>query len=143
MRCFYVYLVTNKARTALYTGVTNSLARRMTQHRNAEAPGFTRRYNTNRLVCFERFADARIAISREKQIKGWSRKKKDALVDTQNPDWIDLGETILGLGPAPNPGWHEIPRVARDDIAGKCEPLFGLRSCREIPRVARDDDRRG
>lgn len=73
---FFVYIVTNKGRTTLYIGITHSLVRRMWQHRQGEIPGFSKRYNTNRLVYYEQFADVRDAIAREKQLKGWSLKKK-------------------------------------------------------------------
>ena len=75
----------------LYTGVTNDLARRVREHREAEdSAAFTARYRVGRLVHVEAFDDISTAIEREKQIKGWSRKKKDALVAQTNPDWQDL-----------------------------------------------------
>jgi len=86
---YYVYILTNKSRT-LYTGVTNELKRRVYQHKHKLVPGFTLKYNINRLVFFEMTADVRAAISREKQIKGWIRRKKIALIESVNPSWQDL-----------------------------------------------------
>ncbi len=105
MKAYFVYIVTNKGRTTLYTGVTNSLIRRISQHRNEEIDGFSKRYHTNCLVFFETFNDVKDAIVREKQLKGWSRKKKEALICESNPNWTDLGETVLGLGKAPATQW--------------------------------------
>ena len=82
-------------------GVTNSLVRRVSQHRAGEAEGFTERYNVNRLVCYEQYNDPRDAIAREKQLKRWRREKKEALINAMNPKWEDLGQSVLGLGPAP------------------------------------------
>ncbi len=99
--------MTNKGRTTLYIGVTNSLIRRVAQHRNAEIEGFSKRYNTNRLVHYESFNDVRDAIAREKQLKGWSRKKKEALITGTNPKWTDLGETVLEFEKAPATQWED------------------------------------
>ncbi|MBC8453912.1 GIY-YIG nuclease family protein [PVC group bacterium] len=99
--------MTNRGRTTLYTEVTNSLIRRVSQHRRGEIPGFTKRYNTNRLVYYEQFNDIRDAIAREKQLKGWSRSKKEALISTRNPKWTDRAVTISGLGKAPSARWQE------------------------------------
>jgi len=86
---YYVYILTNKSRT-LYTGVTNDLERRVYEHKQKLIPGFTRKYNISRLVFFEVTPDVRAAISREKQIKGWTRTKKIALIESENPRWRDL-----------------------------------------------------
>jgi len=107
MKSYFVYIMTNKEQTTLYTGVTNSLVRRVTQHRKGETPGFTQRYNINRLMCYETFNDIRDAIAREKQIKGWSRDKKEALINQSNPQWDDLAVKVLGLCPAPASKWQE------------------------------------
>jgi putative endonuclease len=74
----------------LYTGVTNNLERRVYQHKSKYSKGFTERYNVNKLVFFETHDDIRAAITREKQIKGWLRNKKNSLVTMQNPEWKDL-----------------------------------------------------
>jgi putative endonuclease len=86
---YYVYILTNKSRT-LYTGVTNDLKRRVYQHRNKLIPGFTFQYNLSRLIFFEMTTDVRAAITREKQIKGWTRRKKLALIESANPRRRDL-----------------------------------------------------
>jgi Predicted endonuclease containing a URI domain len=86
---YYVYILTNKSKT-LYTGLTNDLKRRVYQHRNKLIPGFTCQYKLNRLVFFETTTDVRAAITREKQIKGWTRRKKLALIESVNPRWRDL-----------------------------------------------------
>jgi putative endonuclease len=78
----------------LYTGVTENLQRRMTEHREGLVPGFTTRYRIFRLVHFEVFGDIRYAIAREKEIKGWRREKKIWLIQRKNPTWEDLAETL-------------------------------------------------
>ena len=94
---YYVYIMTNKYRNVLYTGMTNDLIRRVYEHRNhLIKDGFTARYNVTRLVYFEMTEEVRSAIEREKQIKSWSRARKDALVETQNPTWDDQYPMILG-----------------------------------------------
>ena len=89
MRQHYVYILTNKSRT-LYTGVTNNLTRRMEEHKNKGASSFTSKYNIDKLVYFEETPDIEQAIAREKQIKGWVRRKKGALIESVNPNWEDL-----------------------------------------------------
>jgi len=83
--------MTNKSKT-LYTGVTNNLQRRVIEHKQKMATGFTEKYNINRLVFYEETSDVRAAISREKQIKGWLRSKKIALIESVNPLWKHLSE---------------------------------------------------
>jgi putative endonuclease len=90
MRQFYVYLLTNRRHTVIYTGVTNDLARRLFQHREGEGGRFTRKYQIHKLVYFEVFADSYNAISREKQIKAGSRARKERLISASNPDWREL-----------------------------------------------------
>ena len=92
---YYVYILTNKTNRVLYTGVTNDLKRRIYEHRNKLADGFTKKYNVHKLVYFDYTTDVRSAISREKQIKGWTRAKKEALIDEFNPEWQDLYEAII------------------------------------------------
>ena len=95
MKTFYVYMMTNQSRVVLYTGVTNSLVRRVWQHQNAKIDGFTKAYNVNRLEYYECFDDPRDAIAREKEIKGWRREQKNALVETKNPRWADLSPALF------------------------------------------------
>src|SRR5205823_5339108 len=90
MKAFYVYMMTNRSRVVLYTGITNSLMRRVWQHQKGQIEGFTKTYKVNRLIYYERFNDPRDAIAGEKEIKGWRREKKNALVETMNPKWADL-----------------------------------------------------
>ena len=89
MRQYFVYIMTNKSGT-LYTGVTNNLERRVSEHKNSLIAGFTKKYKINRLVYYEETNDIRAAIDREKHIKGWRREKKIALVESINPTWKDL-----------------------------------------------------
>lgn len=87
---YWVYMVSNKTRSTLYIGITDSLERRISQHRAGEIAGFTQQYHCIYLVYFEYFRDVRSAIAREKQLKGWRREKKNALIATKNPLWKDL-----------------------------------------------------
>ena len=93
-RQFYVYIMTNKGNTTLYTGMTSDLRKRAYQHRNKLIVGFSLRYNTVKLVYFEIFMDAWNAIRREKQIKAGSRQKKIDLVNGFNPEWRDLYDEL-------------------------------------------------
>lgn len=94
MRLYYVYMLTNWNNKVLYTGVTNDLNRRLYEHKNKLADGFTKKYNLYKLVLFETTPDVRAAIEREKQIKGWTRKRKNALIESVNPSWRDLSEDL-------------------------------------------------
>lgn len=91
MTQYFVYILTSISGT-LYTGVTNNLARRVYEYKNKLVPGFTSKYNVNRLVYFEVFSAPQEAIAREKQIKGWVRRKKLDLIESINPTWRDLSE---------------------------------------------------
>ncbi len=92
MKTYYVYILASKRNGTLYVGVTNDLRRRMYEHKNGIIEGFTKKYSVNRLVYFEDSADVDAAIRREKQIKGWRRDKKIALIESANPDWEDLSK---------------------------------------------------
>ena len=87
---YYVYIMTNKHNTVLYTGVTGNLGQRVYEHKNKVKDGFTARYNVNKLVFAEYFDDVRYALEAEKQIKSWSRQKKIELIESVNPEWKDL-----------------------------------------------------
>ena len=89
MKNYYVYIMTNKSKT-LYTGVTNDLTRRVYEHKHKLIPGFTQKYNITKLVYYEQTSDVHAAIAREKQIKGWLREKKINLIESMNPNWVDL-----------------------------------------------------
>jgi len=88
---YYVYIMTNNSGT-LYVGVTNNLERRVHEHKQGVHSGFTKRYKLTRLVYHESTPDVRAAIQREKEIKGWVRRKKIALIAAMNPYWRDLSE---------------------------------------------------
>ena len=90
-KTYYVYILASKSRT-LYTGVTNNLERRVIEHRRKLVPGFTARYNINRLVYYEAGGNIEAMIAREKQIKAWGRMKKIALIESKNRDWKDLSD---------------------------------------------------
>ncbi|MEQ8432876.1 MAG: GIY-YIG nuclease family protein [Oceanicaulis sp.] len=90
MNTYFVYIMTNRPRGVLYTGVTSDLVNRVHQHRNALLPGFTQTYNLKTLVWFETFGDIDAAIVREKRIKRWRRAWKIDMIETRNPGWLDL-----------------------------------------------------
>ena len=79
----------------MYIGVTNDLRRRLYEHKKEQIEGFTKKYHVHKLVYFEEFPDVNYAIAREKQLKGWTRAKKNSLVESKNPNWIDWGEIIF------------------------------------------------
>ena len=89
---YYVYILANRYNTVLYIGFTNDLNRRVYEHKNNLVPGFTSKYRVHKLVYFETTSDVRVAIEREKQLKGWTRAKKEALIAKENPMWRDLSE---------------------------------------------------
>ena len=92
MKTYYVYILTNQNHTVLYIGVTNDLERRVREHKAGIHEGFTKQYNLNKLVYFETSPSIVEAIAREKQLKGGSRAKKLALINTSNPYWRELAE---------------------------------------------------
>ncbi len=101
-RNYYVYLMTNKTNTVIYTGVTNNLVRRVYEHKNKLVKGFTSQYNICKLVYFEETSDINEAIRREKQIKGWLRIKKIKLIEIENHEWQDLSEEWYSRDPSPS-----------------------------------------
>ena len=90
----YVYMMTNRRRTVVYTGVTSELSQRLQQHRDGSGSSFARKYKTTDLVYVEEFPDIEQAIAREKQIKAGSRRKKNELIERENPLWRDLSQEI-------------------------------------------------
>ena len=90
IKYYYVYILTNWNNRVLYIGITNSLERRIYEHKHKLVEGFTSKYNLNKLVYFETSEDSLLAITREKELKKWSRNKKDELIIAMNPDWKDL-----------------------------------------------------
>ncbi len=93
-KCYYIYILTNRNRTVLYTGVTSNLAKRLNQHISGQAGSFTAQYNCHILIYFEKFDDPREAIAREKQLKGWRREKKMILILRANPHLEDIGSVL-------------------------------------------------
>jgi len=89
MKKYYVYIMTNHSGT-LYTGTTDNLEKRIYEHRHNLVPGFASKYNITKLVYYEQENDVEAALAREKQIKGWQRSKKVALIESKNPEWKDL-----------------------------------------------------
>ena len=110
---YYVYIVMNKHRTTLYIGMTNDLWRRIVEHKTGEPAGFTQRYQLNRLVWFEYFSDVTAAIAREKELKGWLRSKKIALIEKENPRWFDLSAD-WEQEPRIDDGWPSVEEMVRD-----------------------------
>lgn len=97
MKIAYVYIMTNKNHTVLYTGVTSDLVKRVAEHKEHKFKGFTDKYNIEKLVYFAVLSNIEEAIEREKIIKGGSRQKKIDLINSINPEWRDLFEDIRGL----------------------------------------------
>jgi putative endonuclease len=95
---YYIYIVTNKNKTVLYTGITNDLYRRLKEHEENSLPfkhsSFAGQYNAYFLLYYERFGQVANAIAREKEIKGWRRSKKEALINTLNPEWKFLNDEL-------------------------------------------------
>ncbi|MBE6040269.1 MAG: GIY-YIG nuclease family protein [Clostridiales bacterium] len=94
MKEYYVYILTNKFNNVMYIGVTNDLVRRVYEHKNKLVEGFTSKYNVDKLVYYEQTSSVEAAIEREKQLKGWKRDKKNALVESFNPEWKDLSADL-------------------------------------------------
>jgi putative endonuclease len=109
---YYVYIMASLSKT-LYVGFTSDLVRRTYEHKHGLVPGFTSRYNVHRLVYVEQFTEVRAAVAREKQIKGWTRAKKIALIESVNPGWADLGETLAPTEPDPS---HSVRMTAKDRV---------------------------
>jgi putative endonuclease len=92
----YVYIVTNKSNHVLYIGITDSLEKRIFEHREGLIEGFTQQYNCTKLVFYEGYSDRTAGLRREKQLKGWRREKKLSLIQAQNPHWNDLYDEVIG-----------------------------------------------
>ena len=93
----YVYVMTNRHKNVLYTGVTNNLKRRIIEHERGLDKGFSKKYNCNYLVYYEEFRSINRAIKREKELKGWRRSKKDSLIQSKNPQLIFLNNKLKGM----------------------------------------------
>jgi putative endonuclease len=96
-RLYFTYIMASRSRT-LYIGITGDLVKRAFQHKQKKYSGFTARYNCERLVWFQRFTEVSEAIQREKELKGWTRAKKIALIESANPTWEDLSQP-----------WYQLP----------------------------------
>ena len=94
MKSYFVYILANNGKM-LYAGITSNLEKRIYEHKHHLINGYTKRYNINKLVYFEETNDVNAALEREKQVKGWLRKKKIALIESVNPEWQDLAETLF------------------------------------------------
>ncbi len=93
---YYVYILTNEHKNVMYVGITRDLIKRVYEHKqHFDKNSFTSKYNVDRLVYFESTSDVEAAIAREKQLKGWVRRKKNSLVDLFNPGWDDLYDSLL------------------------------------------------
>ena len=90
MKDYYVYIMTNQYNNVMYIGITNDLKRRVYEHKTGYFVGFTKKYSVHKLVYFENCHEVTDAIKREKQLKSWKREKKNALVETVNPNWEEL-----------------------------------------------------
>ena len=91
---YYIYLICNKNNTTIYTGITSDIKRRIWEHKNKTAKGFSSKYNLYKLLYYEIYQDPENAIIREKQIKSGSREKKIELIESMNPKWIDLYDNL-------------------------------------------------
>ena len=100
-RTYYVYIMASRSKT-LYIGVTNDLERRVREHQTDTHEGFTQKYNVNRLICYEESNDVQAAIAREKELKGWRRSKKLALIESNNDEWENRSESWFTGRPDPS-----------------------------------------
>jgi len=133
-KIFFVYIMTNgPLPAALYVGMTSDLRRRVWEHKNKLLPGFTSRYNLNRLVYYERFVYPDAAIGRKKEIKGWRRSKKIRLVESTNSRWEDLARGWQNMY---KPDYREIPRALRKSAALRDDALRSVVTI--VPTIARD-----
>ena len=98
MKQSFIYIITNKNKTTLYIGVTNNLQRRLLEHKEGIGSKFTKRYSIHHLIYYEQFDDITKAIDREKQLKRWSRSKKEKLIERINPDWNFLDDSVIPTG---------------------------------------------
>ena len=87
---YFVYILANSTNTTLYVGVTDDIARRLNEHKSGVLDGFSKTYKTDKLVYCEKYSDITTAIQREKQLKSWSRQKKNNLVESVNPEWEEI-----------------------------------------------------
>jgi putative endonuclease len=125
-RTYWVYILARKRGGTLYVGVTNSLERRIAEHKAKEVAGFTRRYGIDRLVYFQGFGEVTEAIRFEKQLKRWRREWKVRLIEKDNPDWTDLYLEMMALPPL-----HPDLKAALAQAPNACHPGFGAAKDRD------------
>jgi putative endonuclease len=130
MRQCYVYIVASKT-AVLYVGMTNDLERRIYEHKQKLVPGFTAKYNVNILVFYDVFPTAIEAIEAEKKIKGWTRAKKIALIESLNPTWRDLAEDFCDTTDATNKSNRHPERYSAKNLGGQVTPASTPRSFAE------------
>ena len=94
---YYIYIMSNSSNTIIYIGFTNDLVRRVYEHKNELVDGFSKKFHTHKLVHFEIYSTAYDAIAREKQLKKWTREKKNSLIEKDNPEWIDLWDRVVNF----------------------------------------------
>jgi putative endonuclease len=95
MKEYYVYILASARNGTLYVGMTNDLARRVNEHKAKRLDGFTKKYNIDQLVYYEQTSDVNSAILREKNLKNWKRDWKIALIEKENPNWLDLSDRLF------------------------------------------------
>jgi putative endonuclease len=134
MRTYVVYILTNRSGT-LYVGMTNNLVLRLEQHRAHAMPGFTARYRLDRLIHAEIYPTPREAMARERQLKGWRRAKKIALIEAQNPEWRDLADVYLGMEVRESGGPDRWARGARRGLAQRSNRASAKSGEKETPSV--------
>ncbi len=115
MKTYCVYIMAG-ASGVIYIGVTNDIERRVVEHKSKAVPGFSARYNLTKLVYFEAFSDVRAAIAREKELKGWLRRRKIALIETVNPRWKDLSAKC------------RVAIASKDEPVTACHPVMSCHS---------------
>ena len=114
---YYVYMLTNRTNRILYIGVTKNIVRRLYEHQQEVVEGFSKRYHLHKLVYFEEYSYMADAISREKQLKRWTRAQKNALIAQQNPLWDDLSQTVFGNAPLPQQAPVQTIILTETDLA--------------------------
>jgi putative endonuclease len=139
MKTYAVYILTNVSRSTLYTGISGKLLRRVFQHKYKEQQGFTARYNVSRLVYYENYSNPLDAIAREKEIKGWRRQKKIALVESMNPKWDDLAREWENIYKAEKP--RSFAPVSRAGSPLATQTARGQGQYAREPSLAQDDIR--
>ena len=132
MRTYHVYIMASRSRV-FYIGVTNDLARRVSEHKQSLIPGFTQKYRVTRLVYYQQFVDIRAAIAREKQLKGWVRARKRELIEARNPTWEDL--SFHPSFSFPSDRGHVILSGARERARSE-GPAFGAHGTRAQRRTS-------